>query len=454
MTYFNKICVLLLLTHATVVFAYASNASLDSEILRAVSRGDTAIVKDALASGANPDARDRLGNTPLIIACDAGYQEIVRLLIGNKASINSVNKYGYTPLLSAVANRHRYIASLLVKAGANPKIKNIYGTDSEDLIKTQGFFTIGEYIEGTEPAITSILDFRSQRRGELGAIHNEIWREKFNRLISENKSTEATEYLVEIALQDNYEAAFLLGALLIERNQTQKGINWLKTALKSEDSEILYNAAKILSYAEGGKEAPAANVALKKAIGKGNPLAETEYAKNLMMGNGTPINNNDAFNLFTKAAEKGVPEALYYKGYMKFGGIGTPHDENEGLIIIKQAATLGYLGAKTFLDKLDADKMIKQIAAYSKGNLNQPNTNLAALKTYLVSLNAIPLEGDDGCETYNLTNTPVVVYKIEKCKICPTTGDSSVSFYLPTTINNDERGYLKNISSNANFITE
>lgn len=447
MTYFKKICALLLITYASVFFAYASNASLDREILQAASRGDVAILKDTLARGANPDARDRLGNTPLILACDAGYQEIVRLLISNNAAINSVNKYGYTPLLSAVANRHRYIASLLVKAGANPKIKNIYGTDAEDLIKTQGFFTIGEYTEGTEPAITSILDYRDQRRGELGAIHNEPWREKFNKLISENKSAEATEYLVQIALQDNYEAAFLLGALLIERNQIQKGIDWLKISLKSENADVLYNAAKILSYVDDGKEAIDANIALKKAMKKGNTLAETEYAKNLLIGNGTPIDNKEAYNLFKNSADKGVPEALYYKGYMKFSGIGTTHDETEGLEIIKQAATLGYFGAQIFIDKLEADKMIKRIADYSNDNSNE-------LKTYLVSMNALPMENEEGCEAYNLTNTTAMVYKIEKFKICLTNGSKNVTFYLSTIINKDETEYLKNISGNANFITE
>ena len=82
--------------------SYAVEPYLNTRLLEAASVGDVNAVKDALYSGADVDARDRLGNTALILAADGGSQAVVRLLIAYKASVNAVNKFGYTPLMSAV----------------------------------------------------------------------------------------------------------------------------------------------------------------------------------------------------------------------------------------------------------------------------------------------------------------------------------------------------------------
>lgn len=423
---------------------YGAGTAVDKELLSASTRGDTDTVASCLSAGANPDARDRLGNTALILASDGGYQEIVRLLIDKKASVNAINNFGYTPLLSAVTAGHRYIASILVKAGANASIKNKYGTSAEDFIKVQGFFTMDEYIGDAQGVITTKIDDREPHRGELGALHNSPWRETFNELLAQNKSAEAAEYLVERANENNYEAAFLLGGLLIERNSVEKGVEWLKKALKSDDPTILYNVALALLATSEAEEARLANTTLQRAMGMGNIMAKTTYAKNLLNGLGVLVDNDTAHKLFSEAAEQNYPEAIYYKGYMEYTG-KIKGDEKNALEDIRKAAGMGYEEAKIFLNKLDTDTMMKQLAsgAIIKGR----NT----AKVYFASINAVPLKSDDKCDGYDLSSTFIASYKIMKAKICDGL-KSAITFYISPTVSDGETEYLKNISGGADFI--
>lgn len=444
-TYLIKTALLFLMPFIFCINAYSAVNGVDKELLNASTRGDTETVAFCLESGANPDTRDRLGNTPLILACDGGYQEIVRQLLGRKASVNAINKFGYTPLLSAVTAGHRYIASLLIKAGADSSIKNKYGTSAEDYIKIQGFFTMNEYASGAEAVISTKIDDREPRRGELGALHNPPWRETFNRLLAENKSGEAAAYLVERANENNYEAAFLLGALLIERNNTEKGVEWLKNALKSDDSATLYNVAVTLLEIDDPKEILIANSTLKRAMEMGNVMAKTAYAKNLLNGVGTTTDKIQAYTLFSEGAKADYPEALYYKSLMEYTGIIPKSDEKLALENIRKAAEMGYENAKIFLDKQDSDNLLKQIA--NGDVIKDRNT----AKVYFLSINAVPLTSDTQCDEYNLSGTFLESYKLMKAKIC--NGQQTlISFYISPAISDGEAAYLKNISGNVDFI--
>ena len=215
----KKILFIALFIMSYINISYAVEPYLNTQLLEAASVGDAEGAKDALHNGADVDARDRLGNTPLILASDGGYQEVVRLLIAYKASVNAVNKFGYTPLMSAVTNSHRYIASLLIKAGADPKLANKFGTTPEMYIKAQGFFTMNEYISDENPVISSQVDTRPSRRGTMAAIHSAPWREEFNQLIALGKTNEAAELLVGYADNKNVEACYLLGSLFLSKDR-------------------------------------------------------------------------------------------------------------------------------------------------------------------------------------------------------------------------------------------
>jgi ankyrin repeat protein len=53
--------------------------------------------------------------------------EAVKLLIEKGADVNAVNQFGFTPLHVAISNRLSGIVRVLLKAGADPLIKTIPG---------------------------------------------------------------------------------------------------------------------------------------------------------------------------------------------------------------------------------------------------------------------------------------------------------------------------------------
>jgi uncharacterized protein len=83
-------------------------------------RRDSGWMSLLLTRGANVDAKDKAGNTALILAAELGFTDGVQLLLGRKANPNAVNNGGETPLIKAVQARDTNSARLLLAAGANP----------------------------------------------------------------------------------------------------------------------------------------------------------------------------------------------------------------------------------------------------------------------------------------------------------------------------------------------
>ena len=109
----------------------ANHAQGAEENLRAgVTNNDIEKVKAAIKAGVNVNAvemRDwqNMKSTPLIIATEKGYEEIVKALIAAGADVNAKNEYGRTALFQAACKKDRVkIAYLLVKAGADVNTVN------------------------------------------------------------------------------------------------------------------------------------------------------------------------------------------------------------------------------------------------------------------------------------------------------------------------------------------
>jgi hypothetical protein len=79
-----------------------------------------AIVNVLLAQDADPNASD--GEAPLIRAAQDG-PEIVRALIAHGADVNAKNMIGATPLIQAVAFRRPVVVKLLLTHGADVNAK-------------------------------------------------------------------------------------------------------------------------------------------------------------------------------------------------------------------------------------------------------------------------------------------------------------------------------------------
>jgi ankyrin repeat protein len=89
----------------------------------AIKRGDMQIVLDLLGQGTDVDARDRYGNTALMLAAHAGHREVVETLIAHRANLNITAKFGLSALMLALVAGHGEIAQLLAKAGADLSVR-------------------------------------------------------------------------------------------------------------------------------------------------------------------------------------------------------------------------------------------------------------------------------------------------------------------------------------------
>lgn len=92
---------------------------MDTAWERAVTSGDVEAVRQLLQSGADVNARDRYGQTALMLAAHRGHLEIVETLLGREADLNVTAKYNLSALMLAVLAGHVAIARLLARAGAD-----------------------------------------------------------------------------------------------------------------------------------------------------------------------------------------------------------------------------------------------------------------------------------------------------------------------------------------------
>jgi hypothetical protein len=85
---------------------------------------DYGIARMAVDAGANVNAQDINGNTPLHYAAYYDSRKIAELLVSHKAYIDARNFYGDTPLHFAVRQRDRALANYLIHLGADSNIRN------------------------------------------------------------------------------------------------------------------------------------------------------------------------------------------------------------------------------------------------------------------------------------------------------------------------------------------
>lgn len=85
-----------------------------------------------LEKGADKNAGDRGGDTPLILASRSGYGEGVAQLLRARAEVDRANRLGETALIAAVQQRQAAIVSTLLKLGANPDKRDHTGYSARD----------------------------------------------------------------------------------------------------------------------------------------------------------------------------------------------------------------------------------------------------------------------------------------------------------------------------------
>lgn len=93
----------------------------------AASLGDAALVTYLLENGAEVDARDRWGRTPLAWAAGFGRMNTVELLLAHEAAIDLADDWGVTALHWAAFCGHADLVQMLIERGANAHAKDNRG---------------------------------------------------------------------------------------------------------------------------------------------------------------------------------------------------------------------------------------------------------------------------------------------------------------------------------------
>jgi cytohesin len=95
------------------------------ELIETIEKGDIEAVKQHLAAGADVNAKDEEGLTPLHLAAGRGHKKIVELLIAKDADVNAkLAVEGETPLHLAAWDGHKEIAELLIAKGADVNVRD------------------------------------------------------------------------------------------------------------------------------------------------------------------------------------------------------------------------------------------------------------------------------------------------------------------------------------------
>jgi ankyrin repeat protein len=89
------------------------------QLLSAARTGDVATVQRLLDDGAAINSRNRLGETPLLVALKRGHDALALWLVEHGADVRQASLTGTTPLMSAAFDGKTDIARLLLERGAD-----------------------------------------------------------------------------------------------------------------------------------------------------------------------------------------------------------------------------------------------------------------------------------------------------------------------------------------------
>ncbi|MDH4172453.1 MAG: ankyrin repeat domain-containing protein [Betaproteobacteria bacterium] len=89
------------------------------EFESAAAAGDVFALETMLNAGADVDAKDRYGQSALMLAAHRGHLVAVEALLRHGANLNVTAKYGLSALMLSIVAGHEAVARALVRAGAD-----------------------------------------------------------------------------------------------------------------------------------------------------------------------------------------------------------------------------------------------------------------------------------------------------------------------------------------------
>ena len=126
-------------------------------LFEAVHRGDAARVRALVAEGADVNATDERGWTPLACAVhnaevDRGYPDVVQALIDAGANVEARIGYGIRPLMLAAGYGEAAVVKILLDAGADVLARNDGGLTALMMVKEKFYVDVINLLYEAEQA--------------------------------------------------------------------------------------------------------------------------------------------------------------------------------------------------------------------------------------------------------------------------------------------------------------
>lgn len=102
----------------------AGQTASDKELFQAVAKGDMGAVRVSLDNGAEIDARDEQGDTPVMVAVGNNNIAMVKLLLEKGADVSLRNKYEETALIQAARSFDSEMLEVVLRGNPNIEEKN------------------------------------------------------------------------------------------------------------------------------------------------------------------------------------------------------------------------------------------------------------------------------------------------------------------------------------------
>jgi ankyrin repeat protein len=100
-----------------------SHKKLGDMLVTALAQGNANIAEFLITRGADVNAKNKAGNTPLMMAAFINHTAIAEKLIGLGAEVNAKTKYGETPMHYAAEKNSAAVAEVLIKSGSEVNIQ-------------------------------------------------------------------------------------------------------------------------------------------------------------------------------------------------------------------------------------------------------------------------------------------------------------------------------------------
>jgi ankyrin repeat protein len=112
-----------------------------------INKNNKDMIKLLINNGADVNAINNDGYTPLMVALSNNYdKDIIELLINNGADVNAINDYWNTPLIYALTSiNDKDIIQLLLDNGADNNLETLKEKLKESDYKTEMLLFIDEY---------------------------------------------------------------------------------------------------------------------------------------------------------------------------------------------------------------------------------------------------------------------------------------------------------------------